>query len=43
MLQLEVKSLGYTSVQQVVEEMYKHERNHLKAIGRYILKKGCLA
>ncbi|SFB12279.1 N-acetylmuramidase domain-containing protein [Algoriphagus aquimarinus] len=35
--------LGYPSVQQFVEEMYKHERNHLEVFGRYILKNGCLA
>lgn len=35
--------LGYPSVQQFVDEMYKHERNHLEVFGRYILKNGCLA
>lgn len=34
--------LGYPSVQQFVDEMYKHERNHLEVFGRYILKNGCL-
>lgn len=35
--------LGYSSVQQFVDEMYKHERNHLEVFGRYILKNNCLA
>ncbi|WP_339703311.1 N-acetylmuramidase domain-containing protein [Algoriphagus aquimarinus] len=35
--------LGYPSVQQFVDEMYKHERNHLEVFGRYILKNDCLA
>ncbi|PZX54879.1 N-acetylmuramidase domain-containing protein [Algoriphagus chordae] len=35
--------LGYSSVQQFVDEMHKHERNHLEVFGRYILKHGCLA
>jgi hypothetical protein len=35
--------LGYSSVQQFVDEMNKHERNHLEVFGRYILKNGCLA
>ncbi|MEB2775274.1 N-acetylmuramidase family protein [Algoriphagus sp. D3-2-R+10] len=34
--------LGYPSVQQFVDEMYKHERNHLEVFGRYILKNGCI-
>ena len=34
--------LGYPSVQQFVDEMYTHERNHLEVFGRYILKNGCL-
>ncbi|MDR7128306.1 hypothetical protein J2X69_000634 [Algoriphagus sp. 4150] len=34
--------LGYDSVQQFVDEMHLHERNHLEAFGRYILKNGCL-
>lgn len=35
--------LGYPTVQQFVEEMSKHERNHLEVFGRYILKNGCLS
>lgn len=35
-------SLGYSSVQQFVDEMNKHERDHLEAFGRYILKNRCL-
>ncbi|SFT49880.1 Peptidoglycan-binding (PGRP) domain of peptidoglycan hydrolases-containing protein [Algoriphagus locisalis] len=34
--------LGYPSVQQFVDDMYIHERNHLEVFGRYILKNGCL-
>ncbi len=34
--------LGYPTVQHFVDEMYKHERNHLEVFGRYILKNGCL-
>lgn len=34
--------LGYPSVQQFVDEMYRHERNHLEVFGRYILKNGCI-
>ncbi|MEP2274051.1 MAG: N-acetylmuramidase family protein, partial [Reichenbachiella sp.] len=34
--------LGYPSVQQFVDEMHTHERNHLEVFGRYILKNGCL-
>lgn len=34
--------LGYSSLQQFVDEMHKHERNHLEVFGRYILKNGCL-
>jgi hypothetical protein len=34
--------LGYSSVGQFVEEMKKHERNHLEAFGRYISTFGCL-
>ena len=34
--------LGYESVQQFVDEMHLHERNHLEAFGRYILKNRCL-
>jgi len=35
--------LGYPSVQHFVDEMHKHEKNHLDVFGRYILKNGCLA
>lgn len=34
--------LGYASVQLFVDEMYKHERNHLEVFGRYILKNNCI-
>ena len=34
--------LGYSSVSQFVEEMKKHERNHLEAFGKYISIFGCL-
>lgn len=34
--------LGYASVQNFVEQMYIHERNHLEAFGRYITVFGCI-
>lgn len=34
--------LGYASVQDFVDEMYKHERNQLQAFGRYISAFGCI-
>lgn len=34
--------LGYSSVQEFVDEMYKHERNQLQAFGRYISVFGCI-
>jgi len=34
--------LGYASVQEFVDEMYRHERNQLQAFGRYISVFGCI-
>lgn len=35
--------LGYASVQEFVDQMYVHERNHLEAFGRYITAFGCIS
>ncbi len=35
--------LGYSSVQEFVDQMYVHERNQLDAFGRYITEFGCIA
>jgi hypothetical protein len=34
--------LGYATIQEFVDEMYIHERNHLKAFGKYIEAFGCI-
>ncbi|OOG74839.1 N-acetylmuramidase family protein [Algoriphagus sp. A40] len=34
--------LGFGSVQDFVDQMYVHERNHLEAFGRYITAFGCI-
>jgi len=36
------KALGYESISEFVDEMEKHERNHLEAFGKYLVKFGCL-
>ena len=36
------EALGYDSISEFVDEMEKHERNHLKAFGKYLLKFRCL-
>lgn len=36
------EKLGYESVQDFVDQMHIHERNHLDAFGRYITAYGCI-
>ncbi|MDX5339385.1 MAG: N-acetylmuramidase family protein [Cyclobacteriaceae bacterium] len=36
------EKLGYSSVQEFVDEMYEHERNQLQAFGRYLIAFGCI-
>jgi hypothetical protein len=35
--------LGYGSVQEFVDQMYVHDRNHLETFGRYITTFGCIS
>ena len=36
------KKLGYTSINEFVDQMYIHERNQLEAFGKYITAFGCI-